>query len=349
MKVDSIITPHSSRRPLDETAVGKRNIQRRGLAPSRRTETVHGLRGVDDAKEELIRDLPWTTGILLLTLLFWRDVSLHSETLYYQNRKSCCGQESTPAPVMLPYMPFVSQYWPFILTGVVCYLGARFLYHRSVAQNQTQDNLHKECNGKVEYKTPDQVAEEKDEDNMEYEDSIPDLTSALPQDLEHVPLEFNRLPVEESVRRSEEFFVFMNSRRTVRFFSPDTVPVDVIRNIVRAAGTAPSGAHTEPWTYVVVSDDEMKNKIREIVEEEEHINYTKRMGIKWTTDLKPLKTNWVKDYLSTAPYIILVFKQMYSFKDDGTKRIHYYNEMSVSLASGILLAAIHMVTHCIIV
>nr|CAD7442921.1 unnamed protein product [Timema bartmani] len=185
------------------------------------------------------------------------------------------------------------------------------------------------------------VAEEKDEDNMEYEDSIPDLTSALPQDLEHVPLEFNRLPVEESVRRSEEFFIFMNSRRTVRFFSPDTVPVDVIRNIVRAAGTAPSGAHTEPWTYVVVSDDEMKNKIREIVEEEEHINYTKRMGIKWTTDLKPFKTNWVKDYLTTAPYIILVFKQMYSFKDDGTKRIHYYNEMSVSLASGILLAAIH--------
>nr|CAD7394324.1 unnamed protein product [Timema cristinae] len=289
MKVDFIITPHSSRRPLDETAVGKRNIQRRRLAPSRRTEAVHGLRGADD--------------------------------------------ESPPAPIMLPYMPFVSQYWPFILTGVVCYLGARFLYHRSVAQNQTQDNLHKECNGKVEYKTPDQgigkvelekvnphlrggrvenhlgktspsspdrdsnldlpvlssraqhdkrsaymldmfsVAEEIDDDNMEYEDSIPDLTSALPQDLEHVPLEFNRLPVEESVRRSEEFFVFMNSRRTVRFFSPDTVPVDVIRNIVRAAGTAPSGAHTEPWTYVVVSDDEMKNKIREIVEEEEHINY----------------------------------------------------------------------------
>nr|CAD7574382.1 unnamed protein product [Timema californicum] len=299
MKVDSIITPHSSRRPLDETAVGKRNIQRRGLASSRRTEAVHGLRGVDDVKEELIRGSHWTTGILLLKLLFWRDVSLHSETLYYQNRKSCCGQESPPAPIMLPYMPFVSQYWPFILTGVVCYLGARFLYHRSVAQNQTQDNLHKECNGKVEYKTPDQVAEEKDEDNMEYEDSIPDLTSALPQDLEHVPLEFNRLPVEESVRRSEEFFVFMNSRRTVRFFSPDTVPVDVIRNIVRAA------------------------------------------GIKWTTDLKPFKTNWVKDYLSTAPYLILVFKQMYSFKEDGTKRIHYYNEMSVSLASGILLAAIH--------
>nr|CAD7602557.1 unnamed protein product [Timema genevievae] len=341
-KVDSIITPHSSRRPLDETVVVKHNIQRRGLAPSRRTEAVHGPRGGDDAKEELICGLHWTTGTLLFTLLFWRDVSLHSETLYYQNRKGSCGQESPPAPIMLPYMPFMSQYWPFILTGVVCYLGARFLYHRSVAQDQTQDNSHKECNGKVEYKTPDQVAEEKDEDNMEYEDSIPDLTSALPQDLEHVPLEFNRLPVEESVRRSEEFFIFMNSRRTVRFFSPDTVPVDVIRNIVRAAGTAPSGAHTEPWTYVVVSDDEMKNKIREIVEEEEHINYTKRMGIKWTTDLKPFKTNWVKDYLTTAPYIILVFKQMYSFKDDGTKRIHYYNEMSVSLASGILLAAIHV-------
>nr|CAD7442922.1 unnamed protein product [Timema bartmani] len=155
-KVDSIITPHSSRRPLDETVVVKHNIQRRGLAPSRRTEAVHGPRGGDDAKEELICGLHWTTGTLLFTLLFWRDVSLRSETLYYQNRKGSCGQESPPAPIMLPYMPFMSQYWPFILTGVVCYLGARFLYHRSVAQDQTQDNSHKECNGKVEYKTPDQ-------------------------------------------------------------------------------------------------------------------------------------------------------------------------------------------------
>lgn len=87
---------------------------------------------------------------------------------------------------------------------------------------------------------------------------------------------------------------------------------------------------------------EMKSKVREIIEEEEEINYTKRMGQQWTTDLKPLRTNWVKEYLTDAPYIILVFKQMFSQKPDGTKKIHYYNEISVSISAGILLTAIQV-------
>lgn len=107
-------------------------------------------------------------------------------------------------------------------------------------------------------------------------------------------------------------------------------------------GTAPSGAHTEPWTYVVVSSPETKQSIREIIEDEEEINYKKRMGKVWTTDLKPLKTNWVKEYLTDAPYLILIFKQMYSFRDDGKKKLHYYNEQSVSIAAGMLLTAIHV-------
>ncbi|XP_021939885.1 iodotyrosine deiodinase 1 isoform X3 [Zootermopsis nevadensis] len=186
------------------------------------------------------------------------------------------------------------------------------------------------------------IAEVADEEEYDEDDGQNlDLTSALPWDLEHVPLEFKRLPVEETIRRSMEFYNFMSTRRTVRFFSSDPVPADVIRNIIRVAGTAPSGAHTEPWTYVVISDPEVKKKVRETVEEEEYTNYIKRMGDQWTTDLKPLKTSWVKEYLTDAPYLILVFKQLYSYKEDGTKRIHYYNEMSVSLASGILIAAIH--------
>lgn len=245
---------------------------------------------------------------------------------------------------MLPYMPFITQYWPFIITGLVCYLAARFLYQTTIAFDnggKEDENKGKGAGGRG-YMTPDQMAEVAECDDGEMDDGHEhDLSSTLPWDLEHVPLQFSRLPVDETSRRSQEFHTFMSQRRTVRFFSPDPIPADVIRNIIRAAGTAPSGAHTEPWTYVVVSDPEMKMKVRNIVEEEEQINYTKRMGTQWTTDLKPLKTNWVKEYLTTAPYLILVFKQMYSLKEDGTKRIHYYNEMSVSLACGILLTAIH--------
>ncbi|XP_021939884.1 iodotyrosine deiodinase 1 isoform X2 [Zootermopsis nevadensis] len=235
---------------------------------------------------------------------------------------------------MLPYMPFVNEYWPFIVAGVLCYLGARFAYNSAVSWNPKP-------RGAQSHKTPDE-AEVADEEEYDEDDGQNlDLTSALPWDLEHVPLEFKRLPVEETIRRSMEFYNFMSTRRTVRFFSSDPVPADVIRNIIRVAGTAPSGAHTEPWTYVVISDPEVKKKVRETVEEEEYTNYIKRMGDQWTTDLKPLKTSWVKEYLTDAPYLILVFKQLYSYKEDGTKRIHYYNEMSVSLASGILIAAIH--------
>ncbi|XP_037666779.1 iodotyrosine deiodinase 1 isoform X2 [Choloepus didactylus] len=106
------------------------------------------------------------------------------------------------------------------------------------------------------------------------------------------------------------------------------------------SGTAPSGAHTEPWTFVVVKDPDMKHKIREIIEEEEEINYTKRMGHRWVTDLKKLRTNWIKEYLDTAPVLILIFKQVHGFAANGKKRVHYYNEISVSIACGILLAAL---------
>lgn len=88
----------------------------------------------------------------------------------------------------------------------------------------------------------------------------------------------------------------------------------------------------------------MKQKIREIIEEEEEVNYKKRMGKVWTTDIKPLRTNWIKKYITDAPYLILLFKQQYSFREDGVKKIHYYNEQSVFIAAGILLSAIHVST-----
>ncbi|XP_053879182.1 iodotyrosine deiodinase 1 isoform X3 [Malaclemys terrapin pileata] len=112
---------------------------------------------------------------------------------------------------------------------------------------------------------------------------------------------------------------------------------------VEEEGTSPSGAHTEPWTFVVVQDPELKHRIREIIEEEEEINYKKRMGDRWVNDLKRLRTNWIKEYLDTAPYLILIFKQVYGMLPNGQKKTHYYNEISVSIACGILLAALQNV------
>ncbi|XP_047499692.1 LOW QUALITY PROTEIN: iodotyrosine deiodinase 1-like [Penaeus chinensis] len=163
----------------------------------------------------------------------------------------------------------------------------------------------------------------------------------FPDDLNHIPYARTRLSAEESIKKSKEFYELMNTRRSVRFFSSDPVPREVIENIVRTAGTSPSGAHTEPWTFVVVGDPEVKQRVREIVEEEEEINYKKRMGNQWVKDLKALKTSWVKEYLTTAPWLILVFKQTYGMLPDGRKRNHYYHEISTVLSCGIMLSAIH--------
>ena len=85
---------------------------------------------------------------------------------------------------------------------------------------------------------------------------------------------------EESIARSAAFFDQMNRRRSLRFYSKDPIPQEVIDNVIKTAGTSPSGAHTEPWTYVVVSDQEMKQQIRDIIEQEEETNYLQRMGKK---------------------------------------------------------------------
>ncbi|XP_022208016.1 iodotyrosine deiodinase 1 isoform X1 [Nilaparvata lugens] len=238
---------------------------------------------------------------------------------------------------MQEYIPFISKYWPFIITGLVCYLATRFCFYALGDKDK-----------RISMYNRDGEHEEADLDSDEEVNDDSEIVPALPADLKHVPFEFERYSEEESVRRAKEFYELVKTRRTVRFFSKDPVPFEVIQNIVKSAGTAPSGAHTEPWTYVVVSDLDMKVKIRDIVEEEEKVNYLRRFGNtlssageKWTADLKPLRTNWIKEYLTTAPYLILVFKQVFSYKEDGSKKVHYYNDMSVSIASGILLTAIH--------
>lgn len=136
------------------------------------------------------------------------------------------------------------------------------------------------------------------------------------------------------------FYDIVNNRRSVRMFSDRKVNFEIIKKCIQAAATGPSGAHTEPWTFCVIENQALKQKIREIIEEEEYQNYNQRMSRRWVTDLKPLKTGFIKEYLTIAPYLILVFKQTYGLLPNGKKKQHYYNETSTSIATGILLCAL---------
>jgi nitroreductase len=145
----------------------------------------------------------------------------------------------------------------------------------------------------------------------------------------------------EMLERARSFYEKMDSRRSVREFSDRPIDKDVIKNIIKTASTAPSGAHKQPWTFCVVANPEIKKQIRIAAEEEEKASYESRMSSEWLDDLKPLGTDWQKPFLEIAPYLIIVFRRIYEFGTDGKKKNNYYVQESVGLATGFLLAAIH--------
>jgi nitroreductase len=154
------------------------------------------------------------------------------------------------------------------------------------------------------------------------------------------PLNFDRLPPEEQLRRSREFVQLMARRRTVRAFSSEPVPFELIENAIRCAATAPSGANQQPWRFVVVSDPEIKHIIREAAEAEERENYEHRFPQEWLDALYALGTDWHKEFIDIAPHLIVVFRIDYGV--DGERKIkHYYVQESVGIAVGFLLAALH--------
>ena len=157
---------------------------------------------------------------------------------------------------------------------------------------------------------------------------------------EPVPLEFERLTPEEQLDRSRAFLGLMNRRRSVREFSREPVPFELIENAVVVAGLAPSGANQQPWTFVAVSEPDLKRRIREAAEREERISYERRMPVEWLEALEPLGTDWSKPHIEDAPYMIVVFEQTYGLTD-GLRRKHYYAKESVGIAVGFLLAALH--------
>lgn len=156
-----------------------------------------------------------------------------------------------------------------------------------------------------------------------------------------IPLAFQPLPEEEMIERSNAFFRQMNRRRSVRAFSGRPVPRSVIENCLRTASTAPSGAHMQPWHFVVVSDPAVKREIRLAAEEEERAFYEQRAPEEWLDALRPFGTDSNKPFLETAPYLIAIFAQRYHFDAAGNQVKHYYVTESVGIATGMLIAAVH--------
>lgn len=156
-----------------------------------------------------------------------------------------------------------------------------------------------------------------------------------------VPLVHERLTVDDSVARGRAFFDEMNRRRTTRHFSTEPVPREMIELAIRTAGTAPSGAHQQPWTFVAVSDPELKAEIRRAAEEEEREFYNNRATPEWLSALAPLGTDVHKPHLTDAPWVIVLFRQAYGFNPDGSKRTFYYTQESCGIAAGFFISAVH--------
>jgi nitroreductase len=157
-----------------------------------------------------------------------------------------------------------------------------------------------------------------------------------------IPLpNYKRLGEHEMIHQARSFRTRVETRRTVRFFSEDPVPIEIIMECIRAAGTAPSGANMQPWHFVVVTNGSVKTKIRIAAEEEEKEFYEHRAPKQWLDALAPLGTDADKPFLETAPYLIAIFAERYAIAPDGSQIKQYYTTESVGIATGILITALH--------
>ncbi|MEJ6583067.1 MAG: nitroreductase family protein [Crocinitomicaceae bacterium] len=155
-----------------------------------------------------------------------------------------------------------------------------------------------------------------------------------------IPYVQDSISDEEMLKRSKEFYEKIDKRRSVREFSDAPVAQEVMENIVMAASTAPSGAHKQPWTFCLISNVNLKSKLRELAEEEEKKSYSGRMSDEWLEDLAPLGTDWVKEFIDVAPWIVVIMKRAYELNEYGTKHNNYYVSESVGLAAGFFLLAV---------
>lgn len=142
-------------------------------------------------------------------------------------------------------------------------------------------------------------------------------------------------------KRATEFYDLMEARRSIRFFSDQEVERNLIEQAIKTAGTAPSGAHRQPWRFVAVNDAALKRRIRVAAEEEEYESYHGRMSDEWLEALAPLGTDWRKPFLETAPWLVVCFAESFGVAEAGAKIKNYYVQESCGIACGLFIAAIH--------
>jgi len=156
-----------------------------------------------------------------------------------------------------------------------------------------------------------------------------------------IEMNFEEVSAAEMLERANEYFNRMNDRRTTRHFSRKEVSQDLIELAIKTAGTAPSGAHLQPWTFVAISDSEIKSKIREAAEKEERKFYEERMPDEWAEVLRPLGTDHVKKHLTDAPWVVVLFRHSKRVKKNGKFAPTYYSQESCGIAAGMFISAIH--------
>ena len=156
-----------------------------------------------------------------------------------------------------------------------------------------------------------------------------------------VPLSWKELPDSEMQKRALDLFENMNSRRTTRHFSSRDVPKKLIETAIMCGSTAPSGAHLQPWTFVAVRNQDLKTKMREAAEAEERKTYSERMPEAWQEVLEPLGTDAVKEHMTDAPWIVVLFRQSKRVRDNGEIGPTYYSTESCGIAAGMFIHAIH--------
>ena len=157
---------------------------------------------------------------------------------------------------------------------------------------------------------------------------------------EHIAYEAATYSEEEMINRSKSYYNWLNKRRSVREFSDKPVPKEIIENLILSASTAPSGAHKQPWIFCAISNSALKSKIRAAAEVEEKLGYESRMSERWKKDLAYLGTDMYKPFIETAPWIVVAFKKVYEFDEDGTKHNNYYVNESVGIACGMFISAV---------
>ncbi len=157
-----------------------------------------------------------------------------------------------------------------------------------------------------------------------------------------IPYRFHRFDPAEMLQRAEQFRAEMGQRRSVREFSSEPVPRRLIELAIETASTAPSGAHRQPWRFVISGDPETKRSIRQAAEAEEHENYRGgRLPEHWREALEPLGTDWEKPYLEVVPWIVVLFEERHGYRPDGSIRKNFYVKESVGIAAGVFVTALH--------